>query len=60
MDDLWKEFWTEHAKSAVAQHPQIQVLRTLNKKPISEAQFRRILEDMERKMRICQFAEAVT
>ncbi|KAF5426066.1 hypothetical protein C5S39_15305 [Candidatus Methanophagaceae archaeon] len=52
MENYWKIFWTEHAGSTTSGHPQRQVLRTLHKKPISEAQFQRILKDIEEKVEI--------
>ena len=59
MDNYWKTFWAEHAGSTTSGHPQCQVLRTLHKKPISEAQFQRILKDIEEKMGICHDDEVL-
>jgi len=50
--DYWSSFWAQHAKSTISADLQCQVLRTLNKKPISEAQFQSILSDIERKTAI--------
>lgn len=59
MADYWKTFWAESNKSTTSKHPQCQVLRTFNKKPISEAQFQKILEDIEKKMEICRNDEVL-
>jgi len=59
MDNYWKAFWTEHAKSTVSEHLQYQVLRTLDKKPISEAQFQNILKDIEIKTKISRSDEVL-
>lgn len=53
MDDYWKAFWAEHVQATASQHIQSQVLRTLNKAPISELQFQGILKEIEGKMEIC-------
>ena len=42
----------EHANATASEHPQRQVLRTLNKKPIKKAQFTTILKDIEERMSI--------
>jgi len=52
-DDYWKAFWAEHARTTAYQDIQSQVLRTLNKAPISKAQFQKILKEIEGKMEIC-------
>lgn len=59
MENYWKTFWTEHARSTTSGHPQRQVLRTLHKKPISEAQFQSILKDIEDKVEICHNDEVL-
>jgi ubiquinone/menaquinone biosynthesis C-methylase UbiE len=51
-DRYWKDFWTNHAKSTVSDHAQKQVLRTLNKEPISDAKFRKLLKYIDVKMEI--------
>jgi ubiquinone/menaquinone biosynthesis C-methylase UbiE len=51
-DCYWEEYWTNHAKSTVGDHAQRQVLRTLNKEPISDAKFRRLLKYIDVKMKI--------
>jgi cyclopropane fatty-acyl-phospholipid synthase-like methyltransferase len=48
----WEDFWTEHAKSTVNDHVQRQVLRTLDKKPISDAKFRELLKYIDLKIEI--------
>lgn len=52
MDNYWNDFWKNHARSATTDHPQSQVLRTLDKKPIAENQFQELLEYVETKMEI--------
>jgi ubiquinone/menaquinone biosynthesis C-methylase UbiE len=48
----WEDFWTSHAKSTVKEHAQRQVLRTLNKKPISDVKFRKLLKYIDLKIEI--------
>ena len=48
----WEDFWTSHARSTVRDNAQRQVLRTLNKKPISDAKFRKLLKYIDRKIEI--------
>lgn len=43
MSDYWKNFWSHHADSAQSASPQTQVLRTLNRQPIEEEVFSRIV-----------------
>lgn len=50
MNDYWKDFWQNHAKTMITDHPQCQVLRTLNKKPISESLFREMLQYVKEKV----------
>ena len=52
MDNYWNTFWRKHSKSTTSQDPQCHVLRTLNKKPISNTLFQRILKDIEEKLEI--------
>ena len=52
VNDYWKAFWEEHAESTASQHPQCQVLRTLNKEPIGKAGLARLLKDIEEKMAV--------
>lgn len=52
MSDYWKNFWQSHAISAIDGHSQYQVLRTLNKKPISDEQFSEILEYVKEKIKL--------
>jgi cyclopropane fatty-acyl-phospholipid synthase-like methyltransferase len=51
-EDYWKQFWIGHAKAAADSHPQHQVLRTLNKKPISEEEFKKIVSFVEEKLSV--------
>jgi cyclopropane fatty-acyl-phospholipid synthase-like methyltransferase len=44
--DYWKSFWLSHAKESQHTGPQAQVLRTLNKQPISEAVFAEIIDSI--------------
>jgi len=46
MSDYWKAFWDEHSQLSERADPQIQVLRTCAKQPVSEAIFREILASM--------------
>ena len=48
----WKTLWEEHARFASAQHPQCQVMRTLNKKPVTGTALVMLLRDVEKKMAI--------
>lgn len=50
MDDYWKKFWEEHARLSPLLHPQQQVLRTVDKEPISTEQFQAILDDIDGKL----------
>jgi len=52
MNDFWKEFWINHGQANVSNHLQSQVLRTINKQPISEGEFQEILRDIEEKLEI--------
>lgn len=52
MDDFWKEFWIGHGQANVSSDLQSQVLRTINKQPISEKEFQAILKDIEKKIDI--------
>jgi len=52
VSNYWRTFGEEHARSTSAQHPQCQVLRTLNKEPIGKAGLARLLKDIEEKMAI--------
>lgn len=50
--DYWKGFWEQHSASSREEHPQRQVLRTLDKKPVSDSQFQDILEHVEKSLRL--------
>jgi cyclopropane fatty-acyl-phospholipid synthase-like methyltransferase len=52
MNDFWKEFWIKHSCATKFDPPQVQVLRTINKQPISDEEFNAILKDIEEKMDI--------
>ena len=52
VDSYWKAFWIDHAKAAKTGNLQFQVLRTLNKKPIADVQFIKILQYVARKMNL--------
>lgn len=52
MSKSWKSFWSEHAKNSLRKDSNYQVLRTINKKPVSKAQFHNILKDIENKLKI--------
>lgn len=54
MKNYWKDFWHSHALSSVTDHSQLQVLRTLNKKPISHEKFCEILKYVESKIDLTQ------
>ena len=44
--DYWKSFWLTHAKNNQNTEPQIQVLRTLNKRPVEPGVFAGIVESI--------------
>jgi tRNA/tmRNA/rRNA uracil-C5-methylase (TrmA/RlmC/RlmD family) len=46
MTDYWKSFWLNHAKENQDTEPQMQVLRTLNKQPVSPAVFAAIVDSI--------------
>jgi len=52
MKDFWKEYWINHARATMSDSLQRQVLRTINKQPISDTEFQAILNDIEEKMAI--------
>lgn len=52
MNDNWKKYWENHAKSSRTGNLQFQVLRTSNKEPIGDRNFKEILHDIEIKMEI--------
>ncbi len=52
MTDFWKEYWINHARATVSDPLQRQVLRTINKQPISDEEFQVILKDIEEKIKI--------
>lgn len=54
MDDFWRVFWTTHAHATLAEPLQIQVLRTLDKQPVSEKEFQDILNVIDERMAINQ------
>ncbi len=51
-NSYWKTFWIQHAKYRCNDNLQSQVLRTLDKKPISEAQFYEILDHTQKMINI--------
>jgi cyclopropane fatty-acyl-phospholipid synthase-like methyltransferase len=51
-DSYWKAFWINHARTAKSDNLQFQVLRTLNKKPVTGVQFIKILQYVTRKMKL--------
>ena len=57
MDNYWKSFWTKHAEITINKDLQCQVLRTLEKKPISEDEFKGILNYVEENMKITKSDE---
>jgi cyclopropane fatty-acyl-phospholipid synthase-like methyltransferase len=52
MNSYWKTFWKDHAIVAKTSNLQFQVLRTLNKKPLTDVQFLKILQYVSRKMKL--------
>ncbi len=52
MNNFWKEFWITHSRDTISNDLQAQVLRTINKQPISEKEFQEILIDIEEKTEI--------
>jgi cyclopropane fatty-acyl-phospholipid synthase-like methyltransferase len=46
MTDYWKSFWLTHAKENQDTEPQMQVLRTLNKQPVSPDVFAAIVDSV--------------
>ena len=52
MNDFWKEFWISHGRANISNHLQSQVLRTINKQPISKWEFQEILRDIDEKLEI--------
>ncbi len=46
MTDYWKSFWLTHAKENQDTEPQMQVLRTLNKQPVSPDVFAAIVDSI--------------
>ena len=48
MTDYWKSFWLTHAKASQNAEAQIQVLRTLNNKPINPDVFNSIMDSIVR------------
>lgn len=46
MTDYWKSFWLTHAKENQGTEPQSQVLRTLNKQPVSPEVFAAIVDSI--------------
>jgi len=52
MNDFWKKFWVDHAQATSSDSLQHQVLRTINKQPVSDAEFQEILKDIEEKLAI--------
>lgn len=54
MNDFWKNFWVNHAQDTNSDSLQRQVLRTLNKQPVSDAEFQEILKDIEGKLELNQ------
>jgi cyclopropane fatty-acyl-phospholipid synthase-like methyltransferase len=46
LTDYWKSFWLKHAKENLNSEPQIQVLRTLDKQPISRKVFEAIVNSI--------------
>jgi cyclopropane fatty-acyl-phospholipid synthase-like methyltransferase len=53
-DARWTEFWRDHGRQAAASDPHSQVLRTFNKKPISEEDWRFTLSEIEGKFPISE------
>jgi len=50
----WKLFWSKHGKFASLLHPQQQVLRTIDKSPVSAEQFQDILLDIDKKFNMLE------
>ena len=46
MTDYWKSFWLSQAKDSINTDPQLQVLRTLNKQPVSPQAFADIVDSI--------------
>lgn len=44
MTQRWQKYWAEHAAQSSQEHPQIQVLRTLDRQPIAPELFEDIVE----------------
>lgn len=49
-EHYWTNFWVEHGESSSEQNPQSRVFRTLNKKPITEENWKETLEFISEKM----------
>jgi ubiquinone/menaquinone biosynthesis C-methylase UbiE len=52
VNDFWKEYWIEHARTTKPDTLQYQVLRTINKQPITDEEFQAILMDIEEKLAV--------
>lgn len=50
--NYWKRFWEAHSQSSVNAPVQTQVLRTVNRQPLSDAVFVRILSAVEKELRL--------
>jgi len=57
--EYWKMFWREHAQSTASAPAQCQVLRTLNKQPLSEEIFAKILYQIENALHLTRNDELV-
>ena len=50
MNHDWKDYWIKQARASISDPLQSQVLRTINKQPIADAEFQGILHDIEDKL----------
>ena len=50
--NYWKRFWETHSRSRAGAPAQCQVLRTLNKQPLSDDIFGRILLEIEKTLQL--------
>lgn len=51
MTDFWQSFWITHGKESQNAEPQVQVLRTLNKQPVTPETFAAIIASVEELLR---------